>query len=393
MGAEGHDSRHLLRQLMDNIGDNIFFKDREHNFIMINQANADWFQLQDPADAIGKSDYDFFDADYAKRELEGEKRIMETGEPLSGHVESTNYGGSLAWGSVTKIPMRDEHGEICGIMGIGRDITALKQQEIQLQQAHQEMAEDLRVAASLQKTFLPSEYPVLDGATGQRRIEFHHHYEASSQLGGDFCSIQQLSDSKVGLLICDVMGHGVRSALVTAGIRTIVDALIKKSLTAADFMTEMNQRVFPLMRSGENLIFATACYVIVDVATQTIDLALAGHPPPVRVQSEPRRVEALSLPADVSGPALALDASVIYKSFQTKLQGGDCLMLYTDGITEAADAEEEEFGLQNVLKLLRESSSCDIQEVIRVVVESAKAFGVGGEFADDVCLLGFTLGD
>ena len=126
------DNLNLLQQLMDHMTDNIFFKDRDHRFIMINQANARWFGFEDPQEAIGKSDFDLFDEAFARQAYEDEERIMATGSPMLGDEEQTDHDGEKVWGHVTKIPLRDNAGQIIGIIGIGRDITALKRKEIEL---------------------------------------------------------------------------------------------------------------------------------------------------------------------------------------------------------------------------------------------------------------------
>jgi PAS domain S-box-containing protein len=174
------DNSDLLRQLMDNMTDNIFFKDRDHKFIMVNKANATWFGFEEPQEAIGMDDFDLFDAEFAQSALEDEKRVMETGEPMLGDEEQTVRDGMVVWGSVTKIPLRDKDGNIIGCIGIGRDITDLKRKEFELEdannklnQASEQIAEDLCMAAKLQKTFLPQTYPSFTSNDGKELLDFH----------------------------------------------------------------------------------------------------------------------------------------------------------------------------------------------------------------------------
>jgi PAS domain S-box-containing protein len=140
--SNGHSSRSgsfgnvdLLQQLMENIDDNIFFKDSESKFIMISQANAKWFGLKDPRDVVGMDDFDFFTKEHALKQREEELQIMATGQPVIAEEQATSREGYTGWGSVTKIPLRDKHGNIMGTMGIGRDITELKDKELQLREA------------------------------------------------------------------------------------------------------------------------------------------------------------------------------------------------------------------------------------------------------------------
>ena len=188
----------LLQQLMDNIEDNIFFKDADSKFIMINKANAKWFGLNDPSDAIGKDDFDFFDEKHALEQREEERIIMQTGKPILGEAQASGHGGHIGWGSVTKIPLRDKEGGIIGTMGIGRDISELKNKEQELKKANDQIEEDLHLAAKLQQAFLPRDYPTYLNAAGQPLINFYHFYEADIDLGGDFCSIYRMSDTQAG---------------------------------------------------------------------------------------------------------------------------------------------------------------------------------------------------
>jgi len=127
---EAFDSDHLLRSLMENSPDHLYFKDRQGRFIQINRAMARLFQLDDPSEARGKTDFDYFAAEHARQAFEDEQRIMASGEPLLGFEEKETWpDGSESWVSSTKIPLRRADGEIIGIMGISRDITARKKAE------------------------------------------------------------------------------------------------------------------------------------------------------------------------------------------------------------------------------------------------------------------------
>jgi diguanylate cyclase (GGDEF)-like protein/PAS domain S-box-containing protein len=120
----------LLATLMDNVPDRIFFKDAQSRFTCVNRAQAARFGLKDPAEAVGKTDFDFFPREDAERFLRDEQAIMRTGVPMIGRVErKANPDGTAAWTSSTKLPLRSREGEIVGTFGINRDITGLKRAE------------------------------------------------------------------------------------------------------------------------------------------------------------------------------------------------------------------------------------------------------------------------
>ncbi|MGD0251550.1 MAG: PAS domain S-box protein [Verrucomicrobiota bacterium] len=122
--------RNLLRALMDNIPDGIYFKDRESHFTQINPALARHFGLSDPAEAAGNADFDFFSKEHAQQAYEDEQAIIRSGEPVVGKEEKETWSdGRIGWVSTTKMPLRNQEGQIVGTFGISRDITERKQAE------------------------------------------------------------------------------------------------------------------------------------------------------------------------------------------------------------------------------------------------------------------------
>ncbi len=114
----------LLHTLMDNTTDQIYFKDIESQFIRINRSLAARFNLQNPAEAVGKSDFDFFTREHAQQAYQDERTVIETGKPLEGKQEKETWpDGQDTWVSTTKVPIRDRSGRIKGTCGISRDIT------------------------------------------------------------------------------------------------------------------------------------------------------------------------------------------------------------------------------------------------------------------------------
>ena len=125
--------KHLLHTLADNLPDAIYFKDRESRFTRINKAQAKLFGLSDPAQAVGKTDFDFFAAEHAQKAYEDELEIIRTGQPLVGKEEKETWpDGHVTWVSTTKMPLRDAQGNITGTFGVSRDITARMQTELDL---------------------------------------------------------------------------------------------------------------------------------------------------------------------------------------------------------------------------------------------------------------------
>ncbi len=140
--------RYLLHTLMDNVPDTIYFKDANGRFTRINKALATRFGLATPADAVGKTDFDFFTEEHARQASQDEQAVMTSGQPVVGKEEKETWsGGRETWVSSTKMPFRDKDGHIVGTFGISRDITRRKRAEAELEQA-KEAAESASRAKS-----------------------------------------------------------------------------------------------------------------------------------------------------------------------------------------------------------------------------------------------------
>lgn len=130
----------LLDALLENVDDSIYFKDRESRFIRISRVLARKFGLGDPAEAAGKTDFDFFTPEHAQPAFDDEQAILRSGQPMLGKVEKETWAdGTETWGLTTKVPMRDRAGEIIGTCGVTKDITILKEAEEQLTRLHRQL--------------------------------------------------------------------------------------------------------------------------------------------------------------------------------------------------------------------------------------------------------------
>ena len=128
--------RRLLQTLMNNLPDNIYFKDRESRFLCINAAMAQRFGLASPSEAVGKTDFDYFRREHASQALRDEQEVIATGRPIIGVEEKETWSdGHETWASTTKMPLRDPQGRIVGTFGVSRDVTERKNAQAELQKA------------------------------------------------------------------------------------------------------------------------------------------------------------------------------------------------------------------------------------------------------------------
>ena len=393
-------SDYLLENLMNNMLDSIYFKDRQSRFVMVNRACADKHGWKSVDDAKGHTDFDDFAKEHADRAFADEQRIIETGEPLFGIEEKETYpDGSVTWASTTKMPLKNDDGEIIGTFGISRDITGHKEAELraarydeQVRNIKEQMEENVRIASDLQQTFFPRSYTFFQaaGEGSKSAVQFLHHYHASGIVSGDFCAIRQLSATEAGIFVCDVMGHGVRAALGTALICAMIEESVALENDPGRYLGRMNELLLPILRQEDMFLYVTACCMVFDASSGTLRFANAGHPVPLYFPAGGDSAQWLMDDTSLRGPALAIAEDAEYQTVESIIQPGDTVVMYTDGLYELESPDGEEFGEDRLLEAAIRASGLPLAELFTALIGSAGDFSVEGGFNDDVCLVGFT---
>lgn len=388
----------LLQTLMNSIPDAVYFKDTRSRFLMISKALAKKHHLADPQQAVGKTDADYFLAPHAQQALADEQTIMRTGQPMEGIEESETWpDGSITWASTTKMPLRNHSGRIIGTFGISRDITIRKQAQLSLaektEQLHkktQQIEDELKMARELQLAMLPQDFPLIPaGAGAGEALKFYSYYMPSGAVSGDFFDVVQLSETAAGIFMCDVMGHGVRAALVTAMIHSLVQDMGAKAPDPGELLSEINEALFKVFRQTGTTMFATAVYMVADVATGTLSYSNAAHPHPLRLARPAHTVEVLGHDTGgKKGPALGLFRESKYPTCHRSMSVNDLLLFYTDGIVEEEGQGGEIFGEERLSGSLSSLCSLPPKEMLAKILDELRCFAGHQEFSDDVCLLG-----
>jgi len=269
--------------------------------------------------------------------------------------------------------------------------SALTQKQLadQVARYHTQTRADLEMARHLQQSLLPDRYPCFprSASAAESRLRFCHRFYPTAELAGDFFSVLPLSDTQAGVFICDVMGHGVRSALITAMVRGLLDNAALHAADPSRFLAEMNGRLAELLKPTGTPMFATAFYLVADVAEGRLWYATAGHPTPLHLQRSAGQAALLPTPSG-AGPALGLFTDAIYVTSHRTLATGDVILLFTDGLFEVTGAESpEQYGRQRLLATAREHMNLPPPALCDALIAEVQTFAGENAFSDDVCLL------
>jgi sigma-B regulation protein RsbU (phosphoserine phosphatase) len=389
--------RFFLQTLAANLPDKIYFKDTESRFLWASHETLIRFDTTDPAKVLGKTDFDFFREEHARRAYDDEQEIIRTGRPLVNLEERETWAdGHETWVSTTKMPLRDAHGNIIGTFGLSREITERKRAEAQLAQyaeelrrRNEELEQDLGMARELQNALMPRRYPCFphDAMPSESALHFSHFFNASTAVSGDFFDILDLSDNTAGIFICDVMGHGVRAALVAAIVRALVGELKGIGHQPDEFLSKLNEKLYGILKQTDIPMFASAFYVVADLEKGEVRYANAGHPDPLWVRHEKGEVKAIPLNQCKRGPVLGMFPKATYGTSSMPISVHDMVLLFTDGLFEVEGASGELYDQQSLMRAVNRHTNLHAGELCGEVLREIRQFSAKNQFDDDVCLV------
>jgi phosphoserine phosphatase RsbU/P len=387
----------MLRAVLDSMPDNIAIKDLKGRYIFDNSSHCRFLGATNTADVVGKTLLDFLPAGIAAKFHADDLRVLSSGEAVVRSVdEAIDSAGNKIWLSVTKMPLRDDKGELIGLVSTTHDITARKNAEEQLAKYAEELREknallekDLETARELQNALLPQQYPRFPSSASPEAsaLRFHHFYRPCSTVGGDFFQVFQISDSVAGVVICDVMGHGVRAALVAAILRALAEDLRGRATEPARFLQELNRGISHILKHTRLTMFVSACYLLADIARGELRYANAGHPAPLCVHRALRSAEPLPFGGSKPDPVLGIFDDAQYHSSSCKLSAGDTLLLFSDGLFEVEGADAQYYDQLRLLRSASQRASLCADELCKQLVDEVQQFAATKDFADDVCLI------
>ena len=244
-----------------------------------------------------------------------------------------------------------------------------------LSEANRLLDREARAVGRLQRELLPCALPRIPG------YEWSVHYETCTRAGGDYYDFAMLADGRIGILIADASGHGAPAAVLMAMTRTLLHTVAEHTVTPDGVLTWLNREMVRLLPPGW---FVTACYAILDPPSGSLEYSLAGHASPVVLRARTGTPE--RLPAS-GGPLLGPFDRVEYGSARACLEPGDSLILYTDGLTDAEDADGRLLG-EDAIHAALESAPRLRPDAIRArMLDCVTRHRAGTAASDDLTVL------
>ena len=237
---------------------------------------------------------------------------------------------------------------------------------------------DLEIARDIQRILLPSEAPAIDG------FQISGINVPARQVSGDYFDYIQVDQDRLGVAIADVSGKGVPASLIMAICRSVLRAEAARNPSPADVLRNVNRQLYPDIKED---MFISMAYLILGHQQDGVTLARAGHDAPLWYKRQSQTV----MPVKSPGMVVGIDSGSVFDrltvDFAVPLERNDCLVLYTDGVTETLNSEGDEFGVDRMMQSVRASANDSAQAIVKRIIEDVREFTGSVPQNDDMTLI------
>ena len=237
---------------------------------------------------------------------------------------------------------------------------------------------DLEIARDIQRVLLPAEPPSVNG------FEISGINVPARQVSGDYFDYIKVDEERLGVAIADVSGKGVPASLIMAICRSVLRSQAAQNPSPADVLRKVNRQLYPDIKED---MFISMAYLILDHARNGVTLARAGHDAPLLY----KRVSQTVTPLKPPGMVVGIDSGNVFDritgDFPVPLERDDCLVLYTDGVTEALDTDGNEFGVERTVQSVRASADNGAQAIVARLIDDLRNFVGSHPQNDDITLI------
>ena len=237
---------------------------------------------------------------------------------------------------------------------------------------------DLEIAQDIQRLLLPSEAPLING------FEISGINIPARHVSGDYFDYIKVDEERLGVAIADVSGKGVPASIIMAICRSVLRSQATGNPSPADVLQKVNRQIYPDIKED---MFISMAYVILDHVRNTLLLSRAGHDAPLLF----RRATDSVTPIKPLGMVVGIDSGSVFdritNDFALSLDRDDCLLLYTDGVTEALDVNGDEFGFDRIIQCVRASAPNGAPAIITRLIDELRSFVGTQPQNDDITLI------
>ena len=237
---------------------------------------------------------------------------------------------------------------------------------------------DLEIARDIQRILLPAEAPAING------FQISGINVPARQVSGDYFDYIWVDEERLGVAIADVSGKGVPASLIMAICRSVLRTEAARNPSPADVLRKVNRQLYPDIKED---MFISMAYLILDHGHNGVTLARAGHDAPLLY----RRQAGTVTPVKSPGMVVGIDSGNVFdrltSDFAVSLECDDCLVLYTDGVTEALNSEGDEFGIDRMAQSVRASATGGAPAIVKRVIEDVRNFIGANPQNDDITLI------
>jgi len=237
---------------------------------------------------------------------------------------------------------------------------------------------DLEIARDIQRILLPEQAPAIPG------FEVSGTNVPARQVSGDYYDYIRIDEHRLGIAIADVSGKGVPASLIMAICRSVLRSQAAQNSSPSKVLREVNRQLYPDIKED---MFISMAYLVLDHQRGVLTLARAGHDAPLLYQRSSQKVTAVKPP----GMVLGIDSGSVFdrlvSDFDVPLERDDCLVLYTDGVTEALDSEDLEFGMDRMIQSVRASAMQGASAIVTRVIEDVRNFAGAQPQHDDITMI------
>jgi sigma-B regulation protein RsbU (phosphoserine phosphatase) len=378
--SERPQSLQQMEPILETLNDGVVIADESDQILFVNTVFEEMTGIP-RSEIIGHDARQLYDRaeEFALTQAFRQK-ILEMGRSREEFLLPTKGGGRLPVVASVRVTRRPEGGSFA--VATLTDISEQKRTEDKLRAANARLAEyrreierDLVLAARVQQSLAPK--PILWG--GLRVDTF---YQPARRIGGDFGLVAPFNEEHLNLLVCDVSGHGISSALIANRIYLETITLLCNRAPLADMLRQLNSLV--IQNVGVSGFFFTLAAARINRGGRTMEFAGAGHPPAMIVQpgAEPRLLPSRSMILGTLPDAVGADATLY-----TEIEPGDRIVLYTDGLTDVFDSRGEMLKVEGLQNFIREAALLPFDEMKQSILDRVAAWRDGPPVDDESLVL------